>query len=140
MTNLLQRGSDGPRRARPAPWQPLPSPGMKPMLHGLIGAGFALSVVAAVDAAITDRWTGTGMAFSAEGAIGVDVDGHDYAVPQDVAWTDLQGDYHEGGRPECLPPSGKLEGPIRITAQSVEAAGYKRRQVVHVECLGATQR
>ena len=115
-------------------------PGVKPMLHGLIGAGLALSVVAAIDAATSDRWTGTGMALSAEGAIGLVVDGHDYAVPKDLPWTDLQGGYHEDGRPECLPPSGKLEGPIRITAHSVEAAGLKRRQVVHVECLGATQR
>jgi hypothetical protein len=109
------------------------------MLQGLIGAELALSVVAAVDAASPDRWTGTGMALSAEGAIGVAVDGQDYAVPKDVAWTDVQGGYYEDGRPECLPPSGELEGPIRVTAESVEAAGYERRQVVHVECLRATQ-
>ena len=31
------------------------------------------------------------MALSAPGAIGLAADGHDYYVPSDVAWTDLQG-------------------------------------------------
>ena len=114
--------------------------GMRPMLAGVLGAVLTIAGVAAVDAATPERWTTTGMALSAEGAIGMDVDGDDYTVPKDVAWTDVRGAYHEDGRPECLPPSGKLEGPIRITAEAVEAAGYKRRQVVHVQCLEATQR
>lgn len=112
---------------------------MRATLHGLVGAALALSVLAAVDAASSDRWTGTGLALSAEGAISVAVDGHDYAIPKDVAWTDLRGGYHEDGRPACLPPSGRLEGPVRITAQGVEVAGYERRQVVHVECLETTR-
>lgn len=110
------------------------------MLAGALGAVVALIGVAAVDTARPDRWTKTGMALSAEGAIAMVVDGYDYAIPKDVAWTDVRGGYHGDGRPECLPPSGKLEGPVRITAEPVEAAGYERRQVVHVECLEATQR
>ena len=40
---------------------------------------------------------------SAQGTIGCTLhDGWDVSVPLDVAWTDANGGFHEGGRPECL--------------------------------------
>lgn len=107
------------------------------VLPALASAVVALVAVAAADAVRPDSWTGTGMALSAEGAIAVAADGHDYAVPKDVAWTDVQGAFHMSGRPDCLPPTGKLEGPIRFEAVPVQFEGYSLRQVVHVECLAS---
>jgi len=101
----------------------------------LLGAGLALLAVFVVDEVTPERWTETGMALSAAGAIAGVFNGHDYSIPQDVAWTDARGGYHQSGRPDCLPPTGKQEGPVRITAVTVAAAGYEQRQVVHVECL-----
>ncbi|MCW2773462.1 MAG: hypothetical protein JWN91_1788 [Nocardioides sp.] len=69
---------------------------------------------------------------SAEGVIGCTLrDGWDVSVPLDVAWTDAQGTFHQGGRPQCLPPTGRgLEGPVRIAWTKVEAGGIGWRQVV----------
>lgn len=48
----------------------------------------------------------------------------------------MNGTFHEGSRPECLPPTGRgLEGPVRITWVPVEADGMGWRQVVAVTCL-----
>ena len=108
---------------------------MRPVIASIMGAAAALSAVLTVDAVRTDAWTASGMALSAPGAIGLVADGHDYYVPSDVAWTDLQGGYHSSGRPDCLPPTGKQEGPVTVRALKVEAEGYTRRQVVHVRCM-----
>jgi hypothetical protein len=73
---------------------------------------------------------------SAQGTIGCTLhDGWDVSVPLDVAWTDSNGTFHEGGRPRCLPPTGRgLEGPVRIAWTKVEAGGSGWRQVVWIGC------
>jgi hypothetical protein len=59
----------------------------------------------------------------------------EFGVPRDVAWTDANGVFHEGDRPECLPPTGRgLEGPVDITWVEVEVSGTSWRHVVGVEC------
>ena len=108
---------------------------MRPVIASVMGAAAALSAVLTLDAVRTETWTASGMALSAPGAIGLVADGHDYYVPSDVAWTDLQGGYHGSGRPDCLPPTGNQEGPVTVHAVTVEAEGYTRRQVVHVRCM-----
>lgn len=108
---------------------------MNPLVAGSLGAVTALAAVLALDVVKPDSWTASGMALSAAGAIGMVADGYDYSIPADVAWTDVQGGYHSSGRPDCLPSSGQQEGPVRVTAVQVDAAGYSRRQVVHVACL-----
>lgn len=62
--------------------------------------------------------------------------GHgEFGVPRDVAWIDSGGSFHMGGRPECLPPSGRgAEGPVGITWVTVEVSGRSWKQVVGVEC------
>lgn len=110
---------------------------MNPLIAGSLGAVAAVAAVLAVDIVESDSWTASGMALSAAGAIGMVADGYDYCIPADVAWTDVRGSYHSSGRPDCLPSSGQQEGPVRVTAVEVDAAGYTRRQVVHVECLVA---
>lgn len=122
------------RRAPPA-YVPI----MDPRLAAAAGFGAALLSVAVVDAVRPDSWTGTGMALSAEGAIAVIVeDGTDYSIPLDVSWTDVQGRNFDGGRPDCLPPTGKEEGPVQVIAEEVTTPLGTNRQVVHVTCLGPT--
>lgn len=66
---------------------------------------------------------------------GADLGDGEFAVPRDVAWTDLEGTFHEGGRPTCLPPSGSAAvGPVGITWTQVEVAGKSFKQVVGVQC------
>lgn len=63
-------------------------------------------------------------------------DGWDVSVPLDVTWTDASGVFHEDGRPECLPPTGRgLEGPVRVSWTEVEADGRGWRQVLSVACV-----
>ncbi|WP_243057808.1 hypothetical protein [Nocardioides sp. SR21] len=73
---------------------------------------------------------------SAEGAISCTLgDGWDVSVPLDVAWTDARGAFHDGGRPDCLPPTGRgEEGPVRVAWTEVEADQVGWRQVVWVGC------
>ena len=78
----------------------------------------------------------TGMGYSAIGAIsltGAD-DRWVYGVPLDVSWTDARGNWHERGRPECLPPTGVEVGPINFAATDVHVGGVRWRQVVWVSC------
>lgn len=73
---------------------------------------------------------------SAAGAISCTLDdGWTVSVPLDVPWTDTRGSFHEGGRPDCLPPTGRgEEGPVRVTWTKVEADQVGWRQVVWVGC------
>ena len=76
---------------------------------------------------------------SAVGAISCTDDSNkgngEFGVPRDVPWTDSYGVFHEGDRPECLPPTGRgLEGPVGITWVKVEVSGASWRHVVGVEC------
>lgn len=102
-------------------------------------ASAAIAVLAAslgywVGAARHDAFETVGTAHSTEAQIGLESDDWTYNVPLDVQWTDNNGDWHEGERPECLPPSdAPLEG-IRVTAVPVETRGIGFRQVVAVHC------
>ena len=80
--------------------------------------------------------TETVRCLSAEGTIGCTLgDGWDIAIPTDVPWTDSTGSFHDHGRPDCLPPTGRgLEDPVEITWTKVEADGVGWRQVVWVGC------
>ena len=62
-----------------------------------------------------------------------DHDGWTYSVPLDVAWSG-SGYAHEGGRPECLPPTGGLSGVVGLGWVEVATDGGSRRQVVSVTC------
>lgn len=74
---------------------------------------------------------------SAEGVIGCTLgDGWDVSIPLDVSWTGAEGTFHESGRPERLPPTGRgLEGPVRISWTDVDVGGRGWRHVLHVACL-----
>ena len=72
---------------------------------------------------------------SAQGAVGCTLrDGWDVSVPLDVAWTDAGGVFHEDGRPDCLPPTGRgSKRPVRVPWTAVDAGGgVEWRQVVWV--------
>ena len=74
-----------------------------------------------------------GDAYSTEFQIGIETGDWTYQVPLDVAWTDAEGVWHSGSRPECLPPSGAVLG-IQFAAVPVKARGIGFRQVVAVFC------
>lgn len=105
----------------------------------LAGAAAAITVVAA----LLGYWVGSarggafetvGAAYSTKSQISLEADDWSYNIPLEVDWTDAEGTWHEGERPECLPPSNtSLEG-IRVTAVPVEARGMGFRQVVAVHC------
>ncbi len=103
----------------------------------LLAASCALPVAAV--AAVTLRpgsWVEEGYALSAEGGISVEAGGRTYAIPTDLWWQSADGTTNGGGRPECLPPTGKLEGPVRFKAVEVETEDeLSWRQVVWVKCL-----
>lgn len=79
----------------------------------------------------------SGMASSAEGAIGIEADGWTYGIPLDVRWEDRTGTFHYGGRPACLPPSDEPVGPITFAAVEVSVGSSTWRQVVWVSCREA---
>ena len=63
-------------------------------------------------------------------------DGWTVGVPLDLGWTSARGVEHDGGRPSCLPPTGRgLEGPVRLAWVPVEVDGRSWRHVVWVTCL-----
>ena len=78
----------------------------------------------------------TGVAHSAEGAISIETGDWTYGVPLDgVQWTDANGAWHEGGRPDCLPPAEETI-PVRFAAVEVTIEGVTWRPVVWVSCEG----
>lgn len=106
--------------------------------RGLVAAVISLLVAGAG----LGYWFGTsrsgvsehiGDAQSTEFQIGIETEDWSYQVPLDVQWTDSQGGWHSGSRPECLPPAGALRG-IRFAAVAVETRGIGFRQVVAVFC------
>jgi hypothetical protein len=132
--------------------QQLPSRSARPALTQLPGtvllvALFALLIGAIAGFLLGERHpvmhTTQGRCLSAEGAIScqtsdddgnVNQDDWTYGVPLDVAWT---GDdaFHEGGRPDCLPPTGRgLSDVVRLTWVEVSSGGTGWRAVVAVEC------
>jgi hypothetical protein len=62
------------------------------------------------------------------------MDGWVYSVPLDVNWTDAGGTWHEGSRPDCLPPAEDLFGPITFAATQVTVQGITWRPVLWVSC------
>ncbi|MCA1712091.1 MAG: hypothetical protein LC789_10840 [Actinobacteria bacterium] len=111
---------------------PLSRPIVRAAAVGALMGGLA---VAGVNALRNGVYEVTAKALSAEGAISADGGGFTYSIPLDVAWQDAGGTFHEGGRPACLPPSGKEEGPVRFKAVAVDEDGLKFRQVYFVECI-----
>lgn len=61
-------------------------------------------------------------------------DGWEIGVSTDVPWTDGAGFFHEGGRPECLPPTGRGESEPVLLHWLKTASGD--RYVVEVTCEG----
>ena len=57
----------------------------------------------------------------------------EYGVPLDVAWT-KNGTFHSGGRPACLPPTGRGTVQVHVTWTEVETGGIRWKQVVGVHC------
>jgi len=79
----------------------------------------------------------TGKAYSTDAQISITGnDGWVYSVPLDVSWTDASGTWHEGSRPDCLPPTGDLTGSITFAATQVTVRGITWRPVVWVSCGG----
>src|SRR4051794_1158087 len=105
------------------------------LVAAAVGATFSAAVIAAVDAARPHAYMVTAKAVSASGGISAEAGGWSYSIPTDVAWLDARGSFHDSGRPECLPPTGKEEGPVRLKAVPVHAHGVTFRQVVYVECI-----
>lgn len=99
-----------------------------------VGAAVAALALVGADAVQPDSYEVTATALSAPNAISAEGEGWTYNIPTDVAWRDVQGRFHDNGRPECLPPTGKEEGPVRFKAVPVGVDGVKFRQVVFVEC------
>ena len=76
----------------------------------------------------------TAVPSSAEGAISIEADGWTYGVPMDgVAWIDTTNVWHEGGRPDCLPPTG-TDRPVTFAAVQVTVKESTWRPVVWVDC------
>ncbi len=124
------------RRVQRAPYPSWMKPSHRDLAAAAAGGVVAALAVGSSFAVRGDRtFDVTATASSASGAISVEAEGHTYGIPLDVAWQDARGAFHESGRPECLPPSGKEEGPVRFLATAVDADGLKFRQVFFVECL-----
>ena len=104
-------------------------------LSGAVIGALATAGGVAIRDETHDDYEGTVMAISASGAISAEAEGWTYNIPLDVRWQDSRGSFHDSGRPECLPPSGKAEGPIRFRATAVNADGVKFRQVYFVQCI-----
>ena len=108
-------------------------------LGGLLVTGLALTVAVAallgyVFGALTSGVSlHTATVGSEARGIFVHEDGLTYNIPLDVAWTDAQGGFHEGGRPDCLAPTGNA-GPVTFGSVDVRENGASWRQVVWVSC------
>lgn len=104
--------------------------------------GVALTIAIVVVAAAIGYFAATrqagvvernGIASPAAGAISAEAGGWTYNIPLDVPWTDLQGSFHDSGRPACLgPDAGNV--PVRFYSVDVLADGTMWRQVVWVDC------
>jgi hypothetical protein len=106
---------------------------------GIAALAVVMSVVAGYLAGAhqSDMHLATVACLSATGAIScgpVESPGDaEYGVPLDVAWTQ-DGVFHEGGRPECLPPTGRGTVTVRVTWTEVDVDGTRWKQVVGVHC------
>src|SRR3989442_14287335 len=69
----------------------------------------------------------TGMVYSAGTISSEPIDGWTYGIPVDVAWTDVNGSWHDHGRPDCLPASAGQVGPITFTSVDAAVGGVSWR-------------
>jgi hypothetical protein len=94
----------------------------------------------AAELAGTDRDAASlhaGKAYSTDAQISITgEDGWVYSLSLDVNWTDSNGTWHDGSRPDCLPPAGNVPGPITFAATEVTLNGITWRPVVWVSCRG----
>jgi len=60
-------------------------------------------------------------------------DGWTYGFPADIAWTDTNNSWHEGGIPDCLPPPS-IVGGVRFAWAEADIEGSGWRPVVWVDC------
>jgi len=65
-------------------------------------------------------------------------DGWNYGFSADVAWTDANNSYHEGGPVDCLPPLSSIED-AKFAWVEVTVEGTKWRSVVWIDCRGVPQ-
>lgn len=107
---------------------------------GLALAGAAAAALVGYGVAESDNGVQTDSVgcLSSEGTISCELTNEDWtiSIPLDVAWTEPDGTFHEGGRPVCLPPTGiGLEGPVTIHYIDVRTpSGRGWKQVVQVDC------
>jgi hypothetical protein len=81
----------------------------------------------------------TGQAHSTgNGGGSIITDGWTYGFPADIAWTDVNNSYHEGGLPDCLPPLSIVEG-VRFAWVEATVEGTGWRPVIWVDCRGVSQ-
>lgn len=111
----------------------------RPMTRAVIGA-LAVAILAAAGGYLAGAHRDTvsihaGKAYSTPFQISITgEDGWVYDVPLDMTWIDANGTWHQGSRPDCLPPSGELAGPITFAAGEVTGNGETWRPVVWVSC------
>ena len=77
----------------------------------------------------------TAVPSSAEGAVSIEADGWTYGLPapDGVDWTDQNGAFHDGGRPDCLPPEGATRS-VRFATIEVTINGMTWRPIIWVDC------
>jgi hypothetical protein len=102
-------------------------------------AGVVLTVTAAVLGAVWGtRQTGVHtevVTCYSQQSISCDLaDGWTVGVSKDLPWTDVEGTFHEKGRPACLPPGGVTD-PVRLHWVEAASDGTEWRSVVAVTCL-----
>jgi hypothetical protein len=104
----------------------------------LVAAVLLIALAAVAGWTIGSQRTSTtvrsAMVHSLDSISTVAIDGWTYGIPLDVAWTDAAGSFHSNGRPDCLPKSTELIGPITFATVDASAGGTSWRQVVWVSC------
>ena len=93
----------------------------------LVAAGYALH---GQPSTVTVRM---GTPYSRAGQIAITTSGWIYNVPLTVRWLDGTGNWHEGDRPVCLPPTGTLP-TVQFGTVSWTRAGTGVRTVVWINC------
>ena len=80
----------------------------------------------------------TGQAHSmGNGGGSIITDGWTYGFSADIAWTDTNNSWHEGGLPDCLPPLSIVEG-VRFAWVEANIEGSGWRPVVWIDCRTAS--
>ncbi len=98
------------------------------MVAGLVGYAVA-------DARFgPDEQTGTAHTGLSPNAVSFEGDDGTYWMPTDVTWTDESGQWHIGGRPECIPASGAVVENVRFVGQRLQLNAGSHLQVIAVYC------